>query len=344
MFALLRAPLALALAMCLFDPAFAGPGPADLRADADRYDAPTELATEAGGYRFTRPALLALADAVEHKPGVVTLESIGTSLRGKPIWAFTVAEPGVPVEREVLVFAGIHALEWISTETALDLLHELIAVPPRGVSVTVVPWLNPDGRARVELDLNRGENTYRRGNHAFADLNRDFAHQREARAFWRHILPGYYATTHETPLSQPESRALARLAERGFDRAASLHAFGGYLYHPWAGHWRRTDDHRRFVALGRQMEAAQGDHAYRTRQLSRWGFFFRAHGTELDHLYGEHGTLAWLIELTRSGADLRRPLHSLKTYFRWYNPTNPERHAARGVAALRVLIRAEDAQ
>ena len=53
-----------------------------------------------------------------------------------------------------------------------------------------------------------------------------------------------------------------------------------------------------FLALGRAMEAAQGPRAYKTRQLSRWGFFFRAHGTEIDHLYAEYGTLSYLIELT----------------------------------------------
>jgi hypothetical protein len=83
------------------------------------------------------------------------------------------------------------------------------------------------------------------------------------------------------------------------------------------------------------MEAAQGGHAYRTRELSRWGFFFRAQGAEIDHLYGEYGTLAYLIELTRSGVD---PLHPLQSYLRWYCPADPLPHVQRGVSALRALI------
>jgi hypothetical protein len=89
------------------------------------------------------------------------------------------------------------------------------------------------------------------------------------------------------------------------------------------------------------MEAAQGAFAYRTRQLSRWGFFFRAQGTELDHLYAEHDIQTWLIEMTRSGFDIRRPRESIRSYFRWYNPTDPTRHRQRGVAALRALVTPE---
>ena len=76
--------------------------------------------------------------------------------------------------------------------------------------------------------------------------------------------------------------------------------------------------------------------AYKTRQLSRWGFFFRAQGSEIDHIYGQYGTKAFLIEVTRSGLD---PLHSrtFKTYFRWYNPVKPEKHRKRVTRSLWAL-------
>ena len=320
--------------------ALATPPAETLYAWAVEQPAPSELAAESEGYRFARQVFSQIAEAAAGKPGAVHTEIIGTSLQGRPIWAIHISEPGVPIERKILVFAGIHALEWISTETATDLALELIAVPPKGVGVTIVPILNIDGRARVETDLNQGHNEYRRGNARFVDLNRDFAHQREAKAVWKAVIPGYYGST-SAAFSQPESVLIDDLAGRGYDRIASLHAFGGYLYHPWAGAWERTENHDEYVKMGRRMESAQGGHAYRTRQLSRWGFFFRAHGTEVDHMHAEHGAQSWLFELTRSGADWKRPFHSLKTYFRWYNPTNPRPHSRRGVAALRELIRAD---
>ncbi len=290
----------------------------------------------AAGYRFSDPMWQEIAAAMASHPGVARAHPIGESGNGGPIWAFDVTDPGTQATRDVLVFAGIHALEWISTEVAVDLLEEWIELPPPGLRLTVVPLLNPDGRDRVERDLLAGHNVYRRGNQQRIDLNRDFSVNREAEAVWRHVLPSRY-TSSPAPLSQPETRAIDHLAaERRFDRAVSLHAFGGYLYHPWSGRWKRPADYAAFHATGRVMEAAQGGHAYRTRQLSRWGFFFRAQGTEIDHLYGEYGTSAWLIELTRSGlAPLKEG--GMSSYFRWYNPIHSIAHRTRGVAAVRAL-------
>lgn len=300
---------------------------------------PQPVPIEATGYRFSGDLFTRIHAAVVASEAEVVVESIGETLRGEPIWAFHVQRRDTEPAHTALVFGGIHALEWISTEVATDLLLELLAAPPPDTRVTVIPLLNPDGRAKVETDLLKGDNAYRRGNAANVDLNRDFATHREARAIWRHIIPGYYSHS-ESPLSQPESRALdALVAREHYDRAASLHAFGGYHYFPWAGRFERPGDWAEFVAIGRNMERAQGSHAYRTRQLGRWGFFFRAQGAELDHLYAQHSTRAFLIELTRSGFDLRRPRHSLNTYFRWYNPKNAARHRRKGLAAVRSLVR-----
>ena len=319
---------------------FATPVPAE--GQADPFSEPVPTPQTSADYRFSSDVYGALLQAAEDKPGVVSVEEIGVTVNGRPIHAWHVAEPGVLIERKVLVFAGIHALEWISTEVATTLLLELIALPPRGTQVTVIPILNPDGRRRVEADLIAGRNRYQRGNANFTDLNRDFSVHREAKAIWRHIIPGYYSNTGDMGLTAPESRALDALAAREkYDRAASLHAFGGFLYHPWSGDWNRPEDHAAYVVLGRSMEQAQGDHAYRTRQLSRWGFFFRAQGTEIDHLYGTYGTQAFLVEMTRSGWDPRHPIASAKSYFRWYNPVNPQRHIERGVSAMRALIRTD---
>lgn len=312
----------------------------DLATWAEAQPAPDPVPALAEGYRFAGPAFAAVAAKVAERPAIARIEQLGLSAGERPIWAVHVADPSVPVREEVLVIAGIHALEWISTEVALTWLDELLDHPPRGTAITVVPILNADGRAHVEADLlEPAWGNYRRGNHLGVDLNRDYTVHRDARSWWRHVLPDYHATT-EAPLSQPESRALDALLERrDYDRAASLHAFGGYLYHPWSGRWERPADWASFVRQGRAMEKAQGGHAYRTRQLSRWGFFFRAQGTELDHLYGAHGIEAWLIELTRSGLRPHRIATDRTTPFRWYNPAEPRTHVQRGVAALRALAR-----
>ena len=304
----------------------------------------SEAADEAKipGYRFAAEVFGEIAEQVRAGSFPVDVERIGTSIQGRPLWAFHAQGEG-PVTRRVLVFGGIHAMEWIATEVALELLLDLtVTAPPPGVRVTVIPLLNPDGRARVERDLLVGEENYRRGNAANVDLNRDFAVNREPRAVWRAILPGYYRSS-RAPLSQPETQALDALADRErYHRAASLHSFGGFFYVPWAGRAHRVpaEDRRELWALGRAMEGAWGTRAYRTRQLGRWAFFFRAHGAEIDHLYGRYGTRAFLIEVTRSGI---QPLHprTWKWGFRSYNPRRERRylkHRDRTVQSLHALI------
>lgn len=310
------------------------------RVQADRFQrwASTQRGpAEIDGY-LTATGLFRSASMLNaERPGVVQPLLMGHSVQRRPLWAFRIRRPGDEIHTKVLVFAGIHALEWISTQTAAHTLEALALSPPSGVEIVVLPLLNPDGRARVESDLAEGRRIYRRGNARNVDLNRDFAVNREPKAIWRHIIPGYYRSS-RAPLSQPESRALDRLlARERFDVALSLHAFGGFVYTPWAGLWERPDDWDEFHRLGTIMSQAQGAHAYKVRQLSRWGFFFRAHGAEIDHIYGTYGTKAFLIELTRSGLHPLKP-GLLKVPFRWYNPERPERHVDKGWAAIRALV------
>ncbi len=287
-------------------------------------------------YRFVSGLHRDVAPWVETRPGVIRPFVIGRSVEKRPIWAFRVSRPGTEIHTKVLVFAGIHALEWISTETATSFLESLVTLPPKGVEVVVVPLLNPDGRERVQSDRLAGRKMYRRGNALKVDLNRDFSVNREVQAIWRHVIPGYYGHSKKA-LSQPESRALDRLLSEQFDVAISLHSFGGFVYTPWSGIWERPADWKTLHRLGTVMSQAQGAHAYKVRQLSRWGFFFRAHGSEIDHIYGKYGTLAYLIELSRSGLNPFRP-YTFRDYFYWYNPPQPARHVDKGTRALRALV------
>lgn len=287
-------------------------------------------------YHYAAEVHAELAPLVRERSGVIWPFEIGRSVEDRPIWAFRVKVPGVETKRRLLVFANIHAMEWVPTEVAGRFLEELVLHPIAGLEVVVVPTLNVDGRARVEEDLVKGENTYRRGNARKVDLNRDFAVNREARAIWKAIIPGRYTTSKEA-LSQPEAQAIDHLAAgEHFDVAVSLHAFGGFIYYPWAGLWERPKDWATFHQIGEVMQAGMGAHAYRPRQLSRWGFFFRGHGMELDHLYATYGTYAFLVETTRSGLSPFRP-QDWGNRFRFYNPTDPTRHRTEGAAMLRSL-------
>lgn len=278
-----------------------------------------------------------LAAWVERRPHAVQPFMAGRTTESRPIWGYRIHDPGHPITHRVLVLGGIHALEWISTEVALGFALEFARQPLPGVELVVIPVLNVDGRRLAERDLLAGENKFRRGNGHRVDLNRDFPMHHDSTSFWRHILPGYHASSPE-PLSQPESQAIDRLAGLGhFDLAVSLHSFGGFLYLPWSGHWARPDDWPALHALGYAMAAGQGAHAYRVLQLSRWGFFFRAQGSEIDHLYGVHGVPAVLVECSRSGLSPLRP-REWRSFFRRYNPADPGPHVRLGIGALRAGV------
>ncbi len=285
-------------------------------------------------YLFAADVHEELATISGERPGVVRPFRVGTSGADRPIWALRLVDPAVPARGTLLVFANIHALEWVPTEVAVAFALDFAAAPIPGVEIVLIPSLNVDGRALVEEDLRAGRNVYRRGNAARVDLNRDFAVNRESRAIWKALIPGRYVVS-PAPLSQPESRALDALADaERFDAAVSLHAFGGFFYSPWAGRWERPADHAEFGRLGGLMQNAMVNHPYRPRQLSRWGFVFRGLGMELDHLYGSYGTYAFLVETTRSGVET---LADLGSNFRIYNPRDPGPHAREGVRYLRAL-------
>lgn len=285
-------------------------------------------------YHFAGELYAAIAPWVAERPGVADPFVLGQTDEGANIWAFRLRDPAVPLRGRMLVFANIHALEWVPSEVALAFLEGFAAQPIAGVEVIVVPTLNRDGRARVERDLTEGKRVYRRGNAAGVDLNRDFGHNRESRAVWKALIPRRYSVS-PAALSQPESRAIVQLAAaEPFDAAVSLHAFGGFFYYPWAGRFERAPDHAELHRLGVLMQDAMLSHPYRPRQLSRWGFFFRGLGMEVDHLYAQWGTYSFLVETTRSG--LRGPA-DLADPFRVYNPVDPRPHAAEGLRYLRAL-------
>jgi len=276
--------------------------------------------------------LAALAVPAAARPGRVRPFVVGHTLEKRPIWGFVLRDPARPLATRMLVFANLHAVEWIGTEAALAFALDFAAHPTPGVEVVLIPVVNVDGRLAVEADLAAGRTVFRRGNRDKVDLNRDFAVHHEATSFWRHLFPGFHRAS-ATPLSQPETRALDRLAARaGFDLAVSLHAFGGFVYAPWSGAWDRPPDWPRLHALGTALSAGQGRRAYKVMQLARWGFFFRAQGSEIDHLYGRYGTPAYLVECTRSGIEPLRP-STWTDPFRRYNPRDPAPHV-REVARL----------
>lgn len=285
---------------------------------AGTLDEPAAADAVRAPYRTYAATWRALADLAPR----VSSQRIGTSWSGEPLWAFAV-DPDGPRRATTFVVAGIHAMEHVGVATAVALLERAAALgsPWRSQRLVVVPMANPDGFRQVESDLIGGARRFRRANARGVDLNRNFA------AFWDdnyylNRLLGRIFSPGEGPLSEPETRAIDQLlASERPAYAVSLHAFGEWIFTPYAGSRRPPPDHDRLVQIASAMAAAQPHRPYRVLQLARRSRFFQARGAEIDHFYDRHGALSFLIEIG-AGPRLREPPTWFLPYG-WFTPPAP---------------------
>lgn len=148
------------------------------------------------------PATTTTAAGVEARPGrpaVVEVRTIGHSVRGRPIRAWRLGEPG---RRPMVLISTMHGNE-PHTRRILETLRDGRAI--RGVDLWVIPTYNPDGLARHTRRNARG-----------VDLNRNFPYQ------WADLDGSYESGPR--PASEPETRAvMAFLREVDPRRVLSFH-------------------------------------------------------------------------------------------------------------------------
>jgi zinc carboxypeptidase len=289
------------------------------------------------GYRSGRGCLLRASELAERVGGRAEPLVFGRSAGGRPLWAVRVGSG----PRRILYLANLHAMEFIGSEVVLALLEHLVAQPIDGVEVWLAPVANPDGRARAEANAAAGRRRFARANENGVDLNRNFAVGFSA-DYWMHrALPAIYRPG-TAPFSEPETAALRDLCAAHPPHAAiSFHAFGGWIFHPWACRNDPPPDARRFAEVAGRMAACMR-RPYRVAQLGRWARWFRAHGAEIDYLYGTHGTLAFLMEVSRGGASAGRP-GSWVDPLSWFNPPDPRPDVENVLPAALLLAGVEGA-
>ncbi len=129
------------------------------------------------------PQASALGDAPGRRPAVVEARTIGHSVKGRPIRAWRLGEPG---KRRIVLISTMHGNE-PHTRRILSTLRDGRAI--RGVDLWVIPTYNPDGLARGT----------RRNAHG-VDLNRNFPYS------WVDLDGNYESGPR--PASEPETRAV----------------------------------------------------------------------------------------------------------------------------------------
>ena len=125
--------------------------------------------------------------AARSDPSGRRIVTLGRSVRGRPIVAIETGDFDSP--RRTLLVGCIHGNE----PAGISIAHRLArAAPPRELDLWIIPDLNPDGVAAGT-----------RQNADHVDLNRNFP--------WRWQPLGGIFYSRPRPLSEPESRLLARL-------------------------------------------------------------------------------------------------------------------------------------
>ena len=243
-----------------------------------------------------------LRELTELAPGRVSLQAIGGSLEGRPLWALRIGG-GAPDAIPMMINGTQHAREWIATMVTTCVADRLIRGYDSDPAIRafvdhtrlwVVPVVNPDGY-QYSWGTNRYWRKNRRDGHG-VDLNRNFSvafggtgSSRNKRADDYH---GAYA------FSEPESAALRDFARREAPVLhVDFHAYGQLVLYPWSYTGTPAKDRSLFAALGDRMASAMfAAHETRYRLMSSIDLYPAA-GTMSDWMYGELGALSYTIEL-----------------------------------------------
>ena len=252
-------------------------------------------------------------------PDIVRRFSIGTSHKGRQLWAAKVSDNVATDEREPeVLFDGLHhADEHMSLEMTLKILHWLVDGYGTDARVTdlvntrevwIVFAVNPDG---AEFDIGNGRFHHWRKNRqpnangtVGTDLNRNYGYRWGSGG---RTSSNPLAITYKGPAawSAPETRAMrAFVAGRVVDgrqqiRASiTFHEAGRLVMWPYG--YTKTDvppdmtgsDHSALAAIGRTMARSNG---YRPQQASD---LYLTSGTSRDWLYGTYRIFSYTFELS----------------------------------------------
>ncbi len=261
---------------------------------------------------------------------------IGRSRSGEPLWMIEIGNPAA--KKVSAVIAGIHPIEWIGVESALQIAQAHDRKPCEDRRVCFFPLVNPDGFRKVEENLRQGRRKWVRCNDAGVDLNRNWpTHFKRSSGF----IAGAN-NSGPAPLSEPEVRSICEALDdidksADIDVALSLHSIGNMILMPWGGIWKAPEDLGKHQRVARALRRRLG--AYSIRQVSHWvpGVSF-AHGMEIDHLHQRYGATAILVECTIGELSLRKPSVLLEP-FRIFNPAQGRRGGAHIAQALDPFVR-----
>jgi len=277
-------------------------------------------------------------------PELARVERYGHSGEGRPLRALRIGRASAPAR--MLVSGQIHAGEFVAGFVARGVARGLLERAASGdvaigallerSQVVVAPLLNPDGAERVWRRNGWVGAGGLRHTAAGVDPNRNFpAVAVPGRRAWNSARSrrgaAYYRGPH--PLSEPECRALARLAGRErFCAAINFHSFGAVVFRPsLEGIYASPDED----SLARAMEVFDGVFQAHQPHVPYRPVAERpaAITGQLDaYLLGAFGTPSVTVEVGKPGLAALKPSRVLNPF--WLaNPENPQRWADNDIEA-----------
>lgn len=244
-----------------------------------------------------------LRGLVEQHPERAAMEGIGSTLDGRPIWAYRIGHGG----ERVMINGTQHAREWISamvTTCVADRMLRDYATNPKikqfvdSSTLWVVPVANPDGY-QYSWSSSRYWRKNRRDGHG-VDLNRNWAVAWGGSGSSSSKRSEVYRGASE--FSEPESAALRDLAGR--ERPAlhvDFHAYGQLILYPWDYTAAPAKDRDRLAAIGDTITSAMVAQHGKRYTLIQGVELYPSAGTMNDWMYGELGTMSYAIELRPKG-------------------------------------------
>ncbi|MBD3178937.1 MAG: hypothetical protein GF417_04685, partial [Candidatus Latescibacteria bacterium] len=266
--------------------------------------ATADLDSKLGNYHTYSEMETEIDSLASYYPDLTMLDTLGTSVEGRPIRGIKISDNADldEDEPEVLIMGCHHARELMSVEVPLLLARHLLEgygsssylsglVDSR--EIWIVPMVNPDGHVYVQFN-HEGEsyNWWRKnrrdnGDGTYGvDLNRNYSYK------WGYDNSGSSPSTSSdvyrgpSPFSEPETQAVRDFcAEHSFSVALSYHSYGELILYPWGYSPIYTDDHDLFSTLADSLQRGTGY----LPGCSATGAIYPTNGDTDDWAYGETG-------------------------------------------------------
>jgi hypothetical protein len=265
--------------------------------DVDEYMRQRNILGVGSAYHTQEETYSDMHDVATAHPDICSIQSIGTSIEGRDIWAMKISDNVGTTEAEprVLYIGCHHAREIITVEIPLYIMYwltdnygtdSLATYLVDNREIWIVPLMNPDGREYVQNVGDWRKNRRNNGDGSYGiDLNRNYGYMWGYDNIGSSPTPSSETYRGPSAFSEPETQAVRDfMLTYQFDTAVSYHSYGQLVLYAWGYTYDPCPDNNIFAALGDSMAALNGYSPGPGSSL------YPTNGDSDDWMYGEQTT------------------------------------------------------